>query len=148
MPEGLRVLLVESNQDVLDVMTMDLEDLGLQPTGVTSVSEALRCLASQPFDLVLASVQHPSCKGFELLGELKDRKIQCPFIGTYSLWHASRSLTQAALGQGALAVLKQPFEATQLAAVLQDAGLSFTCNRSMSEMCKDHGARGSERARA
>lgn len=120
MPEGLRVLVLEPNPDILDVLEMDLQDLGFRPTSATTVAEALGRLDAQAVDIVMADLQHPGSDGLYLLEELQRKNAQCPFIGTFV--STSRSQATSALHQGAFEVLEKPLHAWELARVLRDAG--------------------------
>ncbi len=65
LPEGLRVLLVEDNPTNQLVATGILAQIGLRADVAANGIEALRSLASLPYDLVLMDAQMPQMDGLE-----------------------------------------------------------------------------------
>lgn len=62
-----RILLVDDEEDLLDVLGEYLAEQGLTVTTAQSGAQALELLASYPFDLLLSDINMPGMKGFELL---------------------------------------------------------------------------------
>ncbi len=70
MPNKLkrpRVLLVDDEPDLLDLLEMDLARLGLDGARATTVAEARRQLAAETFDLCLTDMRLPDGEGIEIV---------------------------------------------------------------------------------
>jgi two-component system CheB/CheR fusion protein len=65
--EGVRVLLVDDSQDVLEIFHQLLEMTGASVQGTTSPHEALQWLAGQRFDLLVSDIGMPEMDGFTLI---------------------------------------------------------------------------------
>ena len=68
-----RILLVEDNRDLVDVLTRNLEDEGYCPRAATRADEALALAAREPFDLVILDIGLPDGDGFAVLEALRAR---------------------------------------------------------------------------
>jgi DNA-binding response OmpR family regulator len=68
-----RILLVEDNRDLVDVLTRNLEDEGYCPRAATRADEALALAAREPFDLVILDIGLPGGDGFAVLEALRAR---------------------------------------------------------------------------
>ena len=67
-----RVLLVEDNQILCEVLTRNLQARGHQITVVHDVAEALEALRACDFDLILLDINLPDQTGWDLLRALKN----------------------------------------------------------------------------
>jgi len=68
------ILIVDDEQDMLDLLKRSLEpDLNCRVEPASSGEEALKRLAGESFDLVLADIKMPGMDGLELL-EIVKRK--------------------------------------------------------------------------
>ncbi|HXG49306.1 MAG TPA: response regulator [Methylomirabilota bacterium] len=66
-----RILIVEDDAAMVDVLRTGLEEDGIQLLGAGNGEEALAALDRQPCDLVLLDVGLPTIDGFEVLGRLR-----------------------------------------------------------------------------
>ncbi|REG37859.1 hypothetical protein ATI61_101846 [Archangium gephyra] len=68
---GLRLLLVEDQEDTREMLRLLLEDHGAQVRAVTSAAEALPCLREWRPDLLLSDIGLPGENGYELLQRIR-----------------------------------------------------------------------------
>lgn len=66
-----RVLIVDDEQIVLDVLQRILTRIGYEAVVIESGREALERYPSEPFDLVLLDVLMPEINGFQIAREIK-----------------------------------------------------------------------------
>ena len=74
MPRGSeRVLVVDDEPDIVDMMVIGLERLGYHAVGVSDPQEALEAFREEPqaFDVVVTDLVMPSLRGNELIGQIK-----------------------------------------------------------------------------
>lgn len=121
-PAGLRVLLVEDDPAVLDVVLRALganNQLTLAANGV----EALRLAAAQPFDLVLCDLRMPVMGGLELFERLR---VEHPGLAGRVLFisgDTNSAATRAALAATGRPLLAKPFAAAELFGAVAALGL-------------------------
>ncbi|HYO62064.1 MAG TPA: PAS domain S-box protein [Pyrinomonadaceae bacterium] len=70
---GVRVLVVEDEEDTLELLSMLLRRNGAQVTGVTSARDALDALDAAPFDVLVSDIGMPGEDGYELMRKLRAR---------------------------------------------------------------------------
>jgi CheY-like chemotaxis protein len=75
-----RILLVDDNAHGLSARKSVLEELGATITTASSASEALDCVASQPFDLVITDFKMQRMNGIELIARLRKQSPAIPVI--------------------------------------------------------------------
>ena len=75
-----RILLVEDNRDLVDVLTRNLEDEGYRPRAATRADEAIALATREPFDLVILDIGLPDCDGFTVLEALRARGDATPVL--------------------------------------------------------------------
>jgi PAS domain S-box-containing protein len=80
MPEGLRLFLIEDDDDVALLIRKGLERVGHQVTRCRSGADALIVLGHTPFDLVLLDQRLPDMSGLELLQTLMHEGIAAPVL--------------------------------------------------------------------
>jgi DNA-binding NtrC family response regulator len=88
----MRILVVDDEARVGDLLRRELTDRGHEVTAVTSSSAALTTLAAQAFDLVVTDLRMAPPDGLELLAEIKRR------------WPAVEVLLMTAFGDESTAV--------------------------------------------
>ena len=121
---GARLLLIEDDESLREVLTMNLEDLGLNVTPCESAERALerfqeaQCHA-RPYELVLTDVKLPHRSGLELLSELKALDEALPVIVLTAFGGAEPALE--AMRRGAFHYVEKPVNLTSLSATLESA---------------------------
>ncbi|MDD1691221.1 MAG: response regulator [Methanoregula sp.] len=79
-----RILLVDDDRDILDIMRLDLEDDPENSVDTTNVAaEAIEKVRKQPYDVIISDWRMPGMNGTELIRNL--RNDGCPsYIILYS----------------------------------------------------------------
>lgn len=68
---GLRVLVVDDDDDARDLVAAVLEDCGCRVTAVSSVAAALQTFADDPPDLLLSDIGMPHEDGYDLIRKVR-----------------------------------------------------------------------------
>lgn len=109
-----RVLVVDDEEPVGNLLARLLRDLGHQPLVVTSGAEALEMIARETFDLVLTDVKMPGMSGFELHQQIKQRD---PDLATRLVFVSGDTMsaaTQARIAQSGNPYIAKPFAIERL----------------------------------
>jgi PAS domain S-box-containing protein len=118
-PPPARVLLVDDEELVLEVMRRALQRAGYQADGASDASAALACLEREPYDLVVCDVHMPGMSGPDLYRTLQTRR---PEQARRMLFVTGDWLAlgiQRFLDETGAAYLSKPFE---LAALVERVG--------------------------
>jgi DNA-binding NtrC family response regulator len=75
-----KVLLADCHEDVLIALEKILEDAGFDTTTVWTARDAMRCLESQAFDLILVNEYLPDGECEDVLNALHKKGTQIPCI--------------------------------------------------------------------
>jgi len=80
--EGQRIMLVDDEVDILDLLGMFLSGNGYAVETFTSSPRALACLESQPdgFDIVLTDLMMPDLSGLELAKRIRQVRPDLPVV--------------------------------------------------------------------
>jgi CheY-like chemotaxis protein len=113
----LKILLVDDEPDILEVIQDRLEAYGFKVITATTGREALTKLAAEKFDGVFMDVKMPEMGGIEALKEIRktDRNIPVIIITSSS----TREAAEATLAQGANEYILKPFEWQELKAKIE-----------------------------
>ncbi len=109
-----RILLVEDEALVADMVRMNLEHAGFRVDAVSNGTDGLQRLKSQAYDLVLLDVMLPGLSGFEVARKARETGVATPI-----LMLTARGETQAkvaGLDAGADDYLTKPFATAELLA--------------------------------
>jgi CheY-like chemotaxis protein len=105
--EGITVLVVDDEPEVLDLLAETLERYGAKTFRVGGGEEAVQFLESERVDLVLSDIRMPKGDGVYLLDKVAPRPESPPVI----LMTGYSDLTEAeALKRGAKALITKPFD--------------------------------------
>jgi len=109
---GLRVLLVDDEADILEVIQDRLEAYGFNVITASNGVEALDKIAMENFDGIFLDVKMPEMGGIEVLEEIrkKDKKIPIIIITSSS----TREAAIDAVAKGANDYVLKPFEWAEL----------------------------------
>jgi DNA-binding response OmpR family regulator len=109
-----RVLVVDDDPDIVEMMTLALESAGLQASGALSGEAALELLAGGDFDFVLLDVRMPGRDGIAVARELRATR---PALRVALMTGFAREQVpeSAALG---CPVLRKPLDMRSLLALL------------------------------
>jgi CheY-like chemotaxis protein len=114
---GLKILLVDDEPDIIEVIQDRLEAYGFTVITAGTGLEALKKLSVEKFDGVFMDVKMPEMGGIEALEEIRKRGEKIPVIIITS--SSSREAAIEALAKGASEYLLKPFEWVELKAKIQ-----------------------------
>jgi len=124
--EGIRVLVVEDDQDLRDTLQFVLEYYGAEVTVAGSVAEALAALERSRPDVLLSDLAMPGESGYDLMREIAARGKGSPPAAALTSY-AREEDRQQSLAAGFRMHLGKPIEPEALvAAVAQLAGRPLT----------------------
>ncbi len=69
-----RILIVDDEEDIVNLVRMILEDAGYTVVSVTDGRDALRQVATDKFDLILLDIMMPFLSGWEVLEAMRSQK--------------------------------------------------------------------------
>lgn len=121
--DGIRVLVVDDDQDGRALVARILEGQGANPVCAASAAEALALLSREQFDLLLSDIGMPDINGFELINRVRelDKSRPRPLPAIALTAYARTEDRQRCLLAGFHMHLSKPTEARELIASI--AGL-------------------------
>lgn len=124
--EGARVLVVDDDRQVRNVLSRLLQRNVFVVEVAASGAEALAMLVRMPFALVVSDVRMPGMSGLQLITRMADHEIDVPLLVVSSLdpIDVMRELVAADRVCG---VFPKPFLADELVAAVRHA-VAHTCN--------------------
>jgi DNA-binding NtrC family response regulator len=117
-----KVLVVEDNDDLRELISENLRELGHEPVPARDRATALRTFDEQPIDVLLTDVALPDGSGIKLACAISQRFPRVPIIvssGYGSAFGGDR--VESAIGRDVL-TLPKPFDIDQLKTALDQAG--------------------------
>jgi CheY-like chemotaxis protein len=114
---GLKVLLVDDEEDILEVIQDRLEAYGFTVVTAGTGLEALRKLFSEQFDGVFLDIRMPEMDGMEALEKIRERDNKIPVIILTS--SSTQQIAFKAIAKGANEFILKPFEWEELKAKIQ-----------------------------
>ena len=114
-----RILLVEDEVELLDVLTEHLEREGYAVTRAVDGEEALRRVQNERPDLVLLDLGLPGLRGFDVLQRLREDHPRVPVVMLTGLDDEAEA--RRTLQMGAVDYIRKPFELAHLNRVVQAA---------------------------
>jgi DNA-binding NtrC family response regulator len=77
---GYRVLVVDDEEEVVEILAEFLMEEGFEVVGSRSAEEALAIFRKDDVDLVVTDVRMPGIDGVEMAKEMRERKPDIPII--------------------------------------------------------------------
>ena len=114
-----RVLVVDDEPDIRELLDMTLARMGLQAECVGSLAEARRCLAQGGYHLCLTDMRLPDGEGIELVREIAGMSVDLPVAVITA--HASAENAVSALKAGAFDYIAKPVSLDQLRGLVRSA---------------------------
>jgi DNA-binding response OmpR family regulator len=114
---GLKILLVDDEPDIVEVIQDRLEAYGFTVITAGTGVEALKKLSMEKFDGVLLDVKMPEMGGIEALAEIRKRDTKIPVIIITS--SSTREAAIDAIAKGANEYILKPFEWEELKSKVQ-----------------------------
>jgi CheY-like chemotaxis protein len=115
-----RVLVVDDEPDLLQIVVEILARAGYEVTCARSGEDAVRCLTSGRFHLVLTDYKMPGMDGLQMLAALEELDPSLHAHAVVMTGYASDDV-RAALRQSGLPYLAKPFSSKQLLLALEHA---------------------------
>ena len=109
---GLKVLLTDDEEDILEVVQDRLEAYGFLVVTARNGLEALKKLSTEKFDGVFLDVKMPGMNGIQVLQEIREKDPKIPVIILTS--SSSREAAIESIAKGASAYILKPFEWEEL----------------------------------
>jgi len=119
MANSPRILLVDDEPDLLDLMELTLVKMGLETDRATSVAEARAQLARTRFDLCLTDMRLGDGEGLEVIALASALPVPVPVAVITAFGNAGNAV--AALKAGAFDYLSKPVALDQLRALIKSA---------------------------
>ncbi|GEM_PF-1966747 len=107
-----KVLVVEDNEVMCEVLASSIENLGMSVRKVTDAESVLPILESERFDCVISDIRMPNKDGVELLSEIRKAHPIWPFVILVSGHHDYD--VDELLNYGAVAYVKKPFKIDEI----------------------------------
>src|SRR6478672_12249086 len=114
-----RVLLIDDEPDLLELLELTLSRMGLDTTRAESVAEAIRFLDSESFDLCLTDMRLPDGPGLRVVEHINQKGLDVPVAVITAYGSAENAV--AALKAGAFDYLAKPVALEQLRALVKQA---------------------------
>jgi two-component system response regulator PilR (NtrC family) len=136
-PSGIRILIIDDEQSICDVLTISLRKEGYEVVAETNPKRALERFRKERFEVVLQDLKMPEMDGIDLLREIKKihEHTVVVIMTAYSTWDRAVE----AMRLGAYDYIKKPFD-TQvdikgtIARALQARGSQVDFARGFDEM--------------
>jgi PAS domain S-box-containing protein len=109
-----RVLVVDDEEPVANLVARLLRELGHQPIVVNSGIEALELIARDSFDLILSDVKMPGMSGFELHQTIKQTNPELAARLVFVTGDMLSAATQARIAQSGNPYIAKPFAIERL----------------------------------
>lgn len=116
-----RVLVVEDEQALAQVLAIRLEAAGFEVELAANGLEGLRRAIAGPLDALLLDVRLPDLDGLELHARLRSHPASVELPVVFLSANVQDSARQRALGQGAHAYLTKPYDPREVVAALREA---------------------------
>ena len=114
-----KVLVVDDEPDLLELLEMTLSRMGLDTSRAESVAEAQRMLDREPFDLCLTDWNLPDGEGLRVVEHITQKALDVPVAVITAFGSPENAV--AALKAGAFDYLAKPVALEQLRAVVKQA---------------------------
>jgi len=114
---GLRVLVADDEEDILEVIRDRLEACGFSVATAATGTEALRKIRTERFDGVFLDVKMPEMSGIEVLEQVRKEDKKLPIIIVTS--STSHEAAIGSLAKGANEFILKPFDWEELKSKIQ-----------------------------
>ena len=113
------ILLVDDEPDILELLSMTIDRMGLTSVTAASVKEAIIKLKSNQFDLCLTDLRLPDGSGLEIVNLIQKKYAQLP-VAVISA-HGNMQTAIDAMKSGAFDFVSKPIDLKQLRALIESA---------------------------
>lgn len=120
---GLRVLIVDDEEELVSALVERLEIRDIDAVGVHCGAEALAAVERQDFDVVVLDVRLPGEDGVDVMKRIKQRRADLPVI--LLTGHMSREASDEGLKAGAIDYIIKPIQIDDLITKMREAVAAF-----------------------
>lgn len=130
-----RVLLVDDESDLIEMLQWQLEEQGFSVASATSGQEALDILARDGIAIVISDIRMPGMDGIELVRRAKEivEDVQCIFI----TGHGGRKIAVEATKLGGFSYLQKPLSIQEMVVAIEKAGEKLDLLRALRTMRRE-----------
>ena len=114
---GLKVLVVDDEEDIIEVIQDRLEAYGFTVSTAGTGLQALKKLSMEKFDGIFLDIRMPEMSGIEALEEIRKNGLTIPVIILTS--SSTKDVALEAMAKGANDYLLKPFEWEELKAKIE-----------------------------
>jgi len=114
-----KVLVIDDEPDLLELLELTLSRMGLDTTRAENVTDAIRLLDREPFDLCLTDMRLPDGEGLRVVEHINQKGLDVPVAVITAYGSAENAV--AALKAGAFDYLAKPVALEQLRALVKQA---------------------------
>ena len=118
---GVRVLLVDDEEDIRLLVRLTLQRAGLRVIEAGSGADALAILAAEPVDVVVLDVRMPEPDGWAVLDSMRERGTLARVGVVMMSAHADPAMGEQAMRLGCRGYVSKPFDPLELLAAVQHA---------------------------
>ncbi|MGD0674568.1 MAG: ATP-binding protein [Polyangiaceae bacterium] len=115
--DGVRILVVDDDEDSLDLLRYILESAGAIFVGATNAQRALASVVRERFDFVVSDIGMPEMDGYRFMRHLRAQNIDIPAIALTA--YARAEDAQRALEAGYHQHMAKPVDADELIASIE-----------------------------
>ena len=119
MTEQFRVLVVDDDDTLLQLLSETVETMGCDATSASSGLDALNIISERKFDIVVTDLKMPGMDGLKLLEEVK--KIDKDVVVIMVTGYATLETAVKAIEKGAYDYIAKPFRLDELMVVIKNA---------------------------
>jgi two-component system sensor histidine kinase ChiS len=132
-----RVLLVDDESDLIEMLQWQLEQQGFSVVSATSGQEAVEILAGEQIPIVISDIRMPGMDGIELVRRAKEivEDVQCIFI----TGHGGRKIAVEATKLGGFSYLQKPLSIQELVVAIEKAAEKLDLLRTIRAMQETSG---------
>jgi DNA-binding NarL/FixJ family response regulator len=113
-----KVIVVDDNQVMCDLLVSSLEKYGIKVTGVTAPEKVLELLEVDRYDCVISDIRMPNMDGVELLEKIRGSHPLWPFVILVSGHHDYN--TEELLNFGAVDFVSKPFKVDEIYSLISN----------------------------
>lgn len=114
-----RVLIIDDEPDIRELLSLTLEQMGLEIITTAKFSKAQKLLLTEEFDLCLTDMKLPDGNGLDLVNEMQSQKPHLPIAVITA--YGNMEIAVEALKKGAFDFISKPLELMRLRNVVESA---------------------------
>jgi two-component system response regulator PilR (NtrC family) len=114
-----RVLIVDDEPDILNLLSITVKRMGLSPTTVDSITDAKKELSNSDYQLCLTDMRLPDGSGMDLVRYIQEQCPQTPAVMITA--YGSMDVAIEAMKNGAFDFLSKPVDLEKLRSIITNA---------------------------